>query len=197
MANFGTSSIGDTPPVVKNLLYINILLFVITFVCFNNLSIDLTNILGLHYYKSEYFHWWQFVTHMFMHAIFLQGGGAHIFFNMFALWMFGRVLENVWGSKRFLIYYMVTGIGAALFDIFVNYLSYSSLEAAITAFANTPSPEAFSGILHKHFEAIYDANQPFINSWGNNLSDPEYAKQAVASLQHMYTSMINIPTVGA
>ncbi|MBO4581490.1 MAG: rhomboid family intramembrane serine protease [Bacteroidales bacterium] len=64
---------------------------------------------GLHFYESELFHPHQFITYMFMH-----GNFGHLFFNMFALWMFGSAIENYWGSKRFLIYYFITGIGAAI-----------------------------------------------------------------------------------
>ena len=98
------------PPVVKNLLIINVLLFIATGVLsappFN---IDLTNILGLHYWESDLFRPWQIVTYMFMH-----GNIPHILFNMFAVWMFGSHIENRWGSKRFLNYYLLTGFGAAL-----------------------------------------------------------------------------------
>ena len=104
------------PPVVKNLLIINVLLFIATGVLsappFN---IDLTNILGLHYWESDLFKPWQIVTYMFMH-----GNIPHILFNMFAVWMFGSHIENRWGSKRFLNYYLLTGFGAA----FLHYLIF-------------------------------------------------------------------------
>lgn len=72
-------------------------------------GVDLNNLLGLHYYESAKFHWWQNITYMFMH-----GNFSHLFNNMFSLYMFGRLLEMVWGEKRFIIYYFFTGIGAAL-----------------------------------------------------------------------------------
>lgn len=97
------------PPVVKNLLIINALFFLATFTFANAFDLDLTDILGLHYFGSEKFHPHQIITYMFMH-----GGFEHILLNMFALWMFGNVLENYWGPKRFLIYYIICGIGAAL-----------------------------------------------------------------------------------
>jgi membrane associated rhomboid family serine protease len=71
--------------------------------------IDLNYYLALFHWKSAYFQPWQFVTHLFMH-----GGWAHLFFNMFALWMFGNAIENVMGAKKFLIFYFVCGFGAAL-----------------------------------------------------------------------------------
>ena len=84
------------PTVVKNLLIINILMFVASFTL-ERFNIDLSHTLGLHFFKASDFHVYQFVTYMFMHANF-----AHLFFNMFALWMFGNTLENIWGPKRFL-----------------------------------------------------------------------------------------------
>lgn len=96
------------PPVVKNLLIINIL-FYLADLTLTWRGIDLTRWLGLHYVTATDFHFWQFITYMFMH-----GNFSHLFFNMFALWMFGYALENYWGGKRFLAYYLITGIGAAL-----------------------------------------------------------------------------------
>ena len=108
------------PTVVKNLLIINVLMYLatITLIRFN---IDLTNILGLHFFKASDFRIYQLVTYMFMH-----GNFGHLFFNMFALWMFGNTLENIWGSKRFLLFYMVCGIGAGLCQELVQYIQYTT-----------------------------------------------------------------------
>ena len=123
------------PPVVKNLLIINVLFFLATIALSKN--IDLTDILGLHYFASEKFKPFQLITYMFMH-----GGFSHVFFNMFALWMFGYVLENVWGPKRFLIYFLVTGIGAALIHYIIFYLfDASPVLSAINNFTADPSIE--------------------------------------------------------
>jgi len=99
------------PPVVKNLLIINGIFFVATLVLGNTFGINLSRIFGLHYFASDLFKPWQIITYMFMHSTTDFG---HIFFNMFALWMFGSAIENVWGGKRFLLYYLITGIGAAV-----------------------------------------------------------------------------------
>ena len=106
---YSPSGFALLPPVVKNLLIINILFFVATHACRNFFGIDLSNLLGLYYYESAQFHPYQIFTYIFMHADF-----SHLFFNMFALWMFGAVIENYWGWKRFLVYYLITGIGAGL-----------------------------------------------------------------------------------
>lgn len=98
----------NLPPVTKNLLIIN-LLFYFAKIVFQRYDIDLTNLLGLHYITASEFHVWQPLTYMFMHANF-----GHIFFNMFAVLMFGPAIEERWGSRRFLIYYLITGLGAAV-----------------------------------------------------------------------------------
>jgi membrane associated rhomboid family serine protease len=103
------------PTVTKNILIINVLLFGATWL-FERQGIDLTNILGLHYFAAPAFKPYQFVTYMFMH-----GGFMHIFFNMYAVFMFGAILENVWGPKRFLFYYIFTGLGAAAIQLLVYY----------------------------------------------------------------------------
>ena len=102
-----------TPPVVANLLIINILVFLAEILLPGRISNALLEFGALSFWKGGDFHIWQPLTYMFLHANF-----GHIFFNMFALWMFGRTLEYELGSKRFLTYYMVCGIGAALIQYF-------------------------------------------------------------------------------
>jgi len=106
------------PEVVKNLLIINGLFFLITIVIGNRFNIDLNQLLGLHYPKADSFKPYQIITYMFMH-----GGFWHIAMNMFALWMFGTSIENYWGGKRFLIYYLITGLGAAFIHYLVVYFT--------------------------------------------------------------------------
>ena len=105
------------PVVVKNLLIINIIFFLATWAAEAVWRIDLSQYLGLHYIGASDFRPYQFVTYMFMHGSF-----AHIFFNMFALWMFGNTIENAWGPKKFLIFYFVCGIGAGLTQELVQYI---------------------------------------------------------------------------
>ena len=110
----------EIPVVTKNLLAINVLVFLATLVA-EQRGIDLNSILGLHLFLAEDFKPLQIVTYMFMH-----GGFTHLVFNMFALFMFGRVLEQVWGAKRFLIFYMATGIGAGLVQELVQYIYFQT-----------------------------------------------------------------------
>ncbi len=113
------------PPVVKNLLIINALMFLITIVL-KNTGVNLTESFALYYFKSDFFRPWQLVTHMFMHGSF-----GHLFFNMFAVWMFGNSLENRWGSKRFLVFYMITGLGAAFLHSLVQHIEISQLASQL------------------------------------------------------------------
>ncbi|MDR0206351.1 MAG: rhomboid family intramembrane serine protease [Bacteroidales bacterium] len=109
------------PPVVKNLLIINGIMFLATWV-FQSRGIDLTSLFGLYYFTSKNFLVWQPITYMFMHGSF-----GHLFFNMFALWIFGAALENTWGAKKFLLYYLVCGIGAGMIQLLVIGLKIHSL----------------------------------------------------------------------
>lgn len=106
------------PVVVKNLLIINAIMFLADIVL-ERFGIDLNSALGLHFFMASGFRPYQLLTYMFMH-----GNFSHLFFNMFALWMFGNTLENIWGPKRFLLYYLLCGLGAGLMQEGVQYIEY-------------------------------------------------------------------------
>jgi membrane associated rhomboid family serine protease len=131
MNNYRPSFLNSIPPVVKNLIAINLILFLATLVTpafFNRwgLKVDLTDILGMHYWASGKFNPAQLITYIFMH-----GGFYHLFFNMFALYMFGGVLEQLWGTKRFLFYYLVTGVGAGIVQQLFWAVEYHSIMVAM------------------------------------------------------------------
>lgn len=98
------------PPVTKNLIIINVLIW-LAMALSKSYGETLVNFLGLHYFDSSKFNPLQLITYMFLHD---QRSITHLLFNMFSLWMFGRMLEQIWGSRRFLIFYFICGIGAAL-----------------------------------------------------------------------------------
>lgn len=129
---FNRSSFLDSiPPVVKNLLAINIILWLATIALPNifrkwGIALDLTDILGMHYWASDKFNVAQMFTYMFMH-----GGFNHMFFNMFAVYMFGSALENYWGSQKFLLYYLVTGVGAGIIQQLFWTVEYQQLVIAM------------------------------------------------------------------
>ena len=115
MSEFRHYRPDNFPPIVKNLMIINVLVFLAQTIFENQYA--LTARLAMWPVDSPFFRPYQIVTHMFSH-----GSIGHIFFNMFALWMFGKTLENVWGGKRFLLFYLICGIGAAAGHLAVEYL---------------------------------------------------------------------------
>jgi membrane associated rhomboid family serine protease len=190
------SPFSNIPPVTKNLIIINGIMLLATWMM-RSQGIDLNRILGLFYPQSEYFMPHQFVTHLFMH-----GGIAHLFFNMFALYMFGRVLESVWGPKRFLIFYFITGLGAATIHTFVNYLEIAPMAKAVVAFNNTPSPELFASFVNKYPNAIkgffsLPEVRDFAVTWLDNPDVSMYESEASKVLNLVVAKRMNIPTVGA
>jgi len=163
---YKATSFSQLPEVVKNLLIINGLLFLRT-ISLESYGINLTQALALHQFQSADIMPHQLITHFFMHANF-----THLFFNMFALWMFGKVLENVWGGKRFLIYYMFTGIGAATLHLGITQYEILNLQSQLN-----PS----------------DVNMLLEN--GKNIleTNRNYSNQTMGKLN----LLINTPTVGA
>ena len=115
------------PPIVKNLIFINALFFLATEFLFRDVGeFGLQGVFGLWPINNENFRPYQIFTHMFTHA-----GITHIFFNMFSLWMFGRMLENIWGPKKFLLFYLVCGIGSAVAHMIVAYFEYKLILEAL------------------------------------------------------------------
>ena len=137
---------NNLPTVTKNLLIINVLCFFGMLVA-KRYGIDVENLLGLHFFLASDFNLSQLISYMFMHANF-----QHIFFNMFAVWMFGRVLEQVWGPKRFLTYYLICGIGAGLIQELVQYLEYAFIAAIHLAYVQV---SALYGLAFQNFAHVY------------------------------------------
>jgi membrane associated rhomboid family serine protease len=155
------------PPVVKNIILINVLMLLVDFAAKSVFGVDLTMVLGLYFPKSEQFMPVQIVTHMFMH-----GGFWHIFLNMYALYIFGQVLENVWGPKRFFIYYIICGLGAALTHETVIAFQYAHLVQSL-------NPDSVQTVLNEG-SALFRQSQLF--------TDPDMQKLQL---------LLNTPTVGA
>lgn len=130
------------PTVTRNLIITNILFFFGTFVA-STYGINLNYYLGLHFFLGDGFNLAQLFTYIFMH-----GGFAHLFFNMFALWMFGRILETVWGPKKFLIYFLVCGVGAGLVQELVQFIEVQTVLSQL-------GQEGFGGELIK--QKVYNS----------------------------------------
>lgn len=191
MSFFGSS--GSTfPPVVKNIIIINVILFVATLLPIG-LSDLMTQHLALYSFKSSYFAPHQIITHMFMHA-----NWGHIFFNMFGVFMFGRVLEQLWGSRKMLVFYTITGVGAALIHLTVNYFQMNHMTEIANAFYNSPNYNNFNDFINQftHGRASsYLTN--FAQEWFYKPDDPSFVPQAKEIVREIVSLNLNIPTVGA
>jgi len=193
MEQYRPSGFKMLPDVVKNILIINALLFLATIAAGNVFKTDLADMLGLHYFAAEKFRPYQFITYMFMH-----GGFAHIFFNMFALWMFGSVLENYWGPKKFLVYYLITGIGAAIVHYSVMYYQISPVIEMLNNYIANPDAASFNEIART---GIFGATNEIMTLYKQfslnaaNLSDVEISALSVELIENVKTAYLNAPNV--
>lgn len=158
--------LSNMPDVTKNLLIINGLMFLVL-ITGENFGHQLNRILGLYYPGSQAFSPYQFATHFFMHGNFM-----HLFFNMYALFLFGSVLERYWGPKRFLIFYIITALGASLLQIGVQHFRIMSLASEV-------QPEMIQAIKTEGLELL--------RGYQN------YTDETLGALNILY----NIPMVGA
>ena len=131
--NYRPTGYRFLPEVVKNLLIINVIMYLATQLMLSR-GVDLTDILGLHYFASEKFRIYQIVTYMFMHD---SNSFMHILLNMLALYMFGSVVENVWGGKKFLTFYLLTGFGAAVAHYAIVYFQMQPSIAFFNDYINS------------------------------------------------------------
>jgi rhomboid-like protein len=136
MANNG-NFFQNMPPVTRNLLLVNVIMFIASLIN----EEFMVGTFAMFYPASPFFRWWQPVTHMFMH-----GGWWHIFFNMYSLVMFGMVVERVLGTKKYLIFYFMTGLGAVAFHTCVEWLEIKYLGGSITTAMYTPMVGASGAI---------------------------------------------------
>lgn len=173
--NFQPRTFKSLPDIIKNLIIINALFFIGTIVL-KNLNIDLIKLFGLYVPGSEYFQPWQYLTHMFMHD---AHGIGHILMNMFMLWMFGNVLENIWGPQRFLAFYMITGLGAGMLYNGVSYFEMlyyknelinagmSSSDLLALATEGKYNPQILNSVSESVLRSYYSAlNTPVIGASG-------------------------------
>lgn len=156
-------------PVVKNLLIINVVVFILQSLVSAGY---VTNLLAMHKIGSDDFRPYQLFTYMFAH-----GGIGHIFFNMLGLAFLGPLLEQFWGPKRFLIFYLVTGIGAGVLFAGIEYYRTSKADEVIEHYMNDPSPSRFASLADEY----------------NNRLKPQYRQEVIQFLEY-YGSHENDPT---
>ena len=167
--------LGNMPPVVKNLLLLNVIMFIITQIG-EMQGIPMTRLLGGYVFNSPNFEPYQIVTHFFMH-----GGFFHILFNMFALVIFGSALEQVWGPKRFFIFYIATALGAFFLHQLVGYIEVRQIEEQLMA--------AGYNDLYSLQDKIAELQKGYIQSFD--------VIQGTNGLVQDYMAGISTPVVGA
>lgn len=174
--------------VVKNLLIINVLMFIAD-------QVLGANMLALHYPGSEHFQPYQLVTYFFMH-----GSIGHIFFNMFSLVMFGSLLERVWGPRRFLFYYLFCAIGAAVLHIVVSYYQFNQLESIMQAFVQNPNYTTYSHFFDKvPLENLNIEFKEAVLEMGElvDKGQPDVIPEATKAMEMFINYEKNVPMVGA
>ncbi|AHM62002.1 rhomboid family protein [Flammeovirgaceae bacterium 311] len=181
-------------PVVKNLLLINVAVFGASVLL--GLEQKTIELFALYSIESDNFRAWQFVTYMFLHADLW-----HLFGNMIGLIIFGTWLEEVWGSSRFLQYYLITGLGAAILFMGVEFVEMKSVRDDVKAFLLEPNPNDFELVVTEHFESLYARNYssitPLIRAYGNTPDDGQLERDAKIMVQQLYMATVNIPMLGA
>ncbi len=185
--------------VVKNLLILNVLVFLAVLLdqSFGS-PFGLQDFLALHYPASDRFQPVQIATHFFMH-----GGLFHIFFNMFALAIFGPPLETQWGPKRFLFYYFVCAFGAAALHMAYSWYDFSQMQAAIDAFQANPSvagfQEYFEGVSWSGFRGSDQlvSTQAAIERGLSGGANPQAVEGAVELMSSYLQVRMDVPVVGA
>jgi membrane associated rhomboid family serine protease len=161
MSEYRPGGFQILPPVIKNLLIINVLVFATTFVLKRAGIINLDYYLGLFHWKSPLFEPWQIITHMFMHGDFM-----HLFFNMFALWMFGNVIENTLGSVRFIIFYLICGLGAAVCHMLVFSWENAAALQLLSSYSEAAQMEAVYTTLSQGYGIAMPLATPMLGASG-------------------------------
>jgi len=194
MREFRPGRFQILPTIIKNLLIINVLVFIAQQTVEKGSNPDLLNdLFALHTWQSPLFKPWQFITHLFMH-----GSIGHIFSNMFALWMFGSVLENLWGPKRFLTFYLICGLGAALMHMTVLYFETNSLLNNYNALVQHFNFDNFENFYtSRHIGDYYPSTLDILNQWKINPGSSSAAQQAYELSRQFVGGQINEPTLGA
>lgn len=184
------------PSGIKYLLIFNGIFFLLTILLYGSFQFNLVDYFGLFHPLSDKFSYFQFITHLFMH-----GSGLHIFFNMFVLWMFGSILEHVWGLKRFLLYFFLTGLGAALLHNGVRTIQINQLEDATKQYIQEPSYQNFQKFRNNEMGALPpDFKQEvkgLMKQWEDNPHKPGLINQSKSLVKEYKALYINMPTVGA
>ena len=191
MNQYRPSSYQNLPTALKNLVIINVLVFLAQYTMGKGGPFNMEALFGLHHVKSPLFQPWQIITHLFLHGSFM-----HLFYNMFALWMFGSELEDMWGPKRFLTFYFLCGIGAALIQLLWLWFQWHDLVNQFYAVKLHPGTDTFMAFYNQFG---LSQNQGAATVLQNYLSNPGNSSESdvIQYISSFTYSVLSEPTIGA
>ena len=194
MTDFRPGRFEILPLVIKNLLIINVLVWLAQITFDTSYGDWITNSFALHSVQSSLFKPHQLITYMFMHD---KSGIGHLFVNMFALWMFGSTLENYLGPKKFISFYLLCGIGAALAHLGVLYFENISLFKDLALLKTNPTLDNYLGLYNRYGLQNYDPIPQLVQAWKNDPTNFDYSIKGVGLFSQYVDLSISTPTVGA
>ena len=181
-------------PIIRAIIAINVIVFIVQSI---NPQYDrmIVSLFGLHYFTSEQFYPFQLVTYMFVHSTHGSGGYSisHIFGNMLGLFFLGPILEMLWGEKRFLAFYLATGIGAGLLYMGLKYYDIATLEAASKAYIQNPDFKQFESLIQRFYSEGIPSNVYGLLENTGNIS----LKESVFVIEESLKSVLDTPMIGA
>ncbi|PVY43218.1 rhomboid family protein [Pontibacter virosus] len=172
-------------PMVRNLLIINVVVFILQ----ANGVFDYRSF-ALHHFGSDYFQPVQIFTHMFLH-----GGWAHLFSNMFSLFIFGPLLERFWGPQRFLSFYLITGLGASMLYSGVRAYELNTIENEAVQYIESPTPAGFYNFMESHYAGGYEKR--FAIEYQRNPDNEGYIAESKKAVTAVFNQAFNMPMLGA
>ena len=189
------SSSSSASPIVRSLIIICVALWLLT-LGLTEMGIDLTQQLGLYNFDSPFFRPWQLFTHMFMHD---TQSPFHLFFNMLGLWMFGSSLENHWGPKRFLAYFLITGVCAGILQTSVTNYQMRPMVIEANQFEANPSYDAFEHFASNYLPGSFgnDGLNEFLKQWYYDRENPGFISQSREYVSEISETRQNTVNVGA
>lgn len=181
---------NNLTPVVRNLLAVNILIYLVSLLIGGN---DLfVRLFGLYYIYSPLFSPYQFVTHIFVHS-----GFQHLLMNMLGLLVFGPMLEVIWGGRRFLTFYLICGLGAGFLFFAINSYEIYIMQVDTLAYLTDPGPDNFIRYIHNYDVGKSDDILRYVNAFAEDPKNPNYINSSVSFANKLLSSRINSPMVGA
>lgn len=195
MREFRPARFEILPTIIKNLIIINALMFFAqnTFAGPTS-SFSFEDYFALHAWQSSLFKPWQMITHMFLHGDF-----GHILGNMFALWMFGSVLENVWGPKRFLLFYILCGVGASVLHLLILSYQFVPMSADLMQLSqmSVSGSPAFNDAVLAYSKAHNIQLTRILSENNVSLATPGIRSEIMELLTSYYNKTVNTATLGA